>query len=65
MTEITITTSVTIPEERIKDLLCNALEGGANYWYKIEGYNYPEGTDKASFKAKSADFIPYLDLPFK
>lgn len=31
-----------IPDERIQDLLCNALEGGSNYWYRIEKYNYPK-----------------------
>ena len=31
---VTVTVTVTheIPVERIKDLLCNAIEGGSNYW---------------------------------
>ena len=32
---------IEMPEERIQDLLCNALEGGSNYWYFIEKYHYP------------------------
>ncbi len=30
-----------MPEQRIQDLLTNALEGGSNYWYLIVGYHFP------------------------
>lgn len=29
---VTVTVTHEIPVERIKDLLCNAIEGGSNYW---------------------------------
>jgi hypothetical protein len=28
----TVTVPVSIPIQRVKDLLCNAIEGGSNYW---------------------------------
>lgn len=37
---------IEMPEERIQDLLCNALEGGSNYWYLIERYHYPNKCPK-------------------
>jgi len=37
-----ITTTVEIPDQRIKDLLCCAFEGGSNYWYEIFGFVNPE-----------------------
>ena len=50
-----------VSDERLGDLLCNALEGGSNYWYMIDSFNYPEG--------KSKDNMPlqfrHLELPFK
>jgi hypothetical protein len=50
-----------IPEERVQDLLCNALEGGSNYWYLIEQAIYPHGETKASLKIE----FEHLELPFK
>jgi len=35
-----------MPDERIQDLLCNALEGGSNYWYWIEKLHYPNKCPK-------------------
>lgn len=32
--EITITVKKEITQEQLSDLLCTALEGGSNYWYK-------------------------------
>lgn len=37
-------------KKRISDLLCNAFEGGSNYWYEIKGYKYPEGKTKEDFE---------------
>jgi hypothetical protein len=51
--EVTVKTQ--IGEERIKDLLCGAFEGGSNYWYQIQGYVNPER------KLVSHE---YIDLPF-
>ena len=31
-TLVTIPVTLNIPEQRVKDLLCNAIEGGSNYW---------------------------------
>lgn len=50
---------VNIPDERIKDLLCGAFEGGSNYWYMIESANYPEGETKESLKIE----FTHIDLP--
>jgi hypothetical protein len=41
-----------------QDLLCNAFEGGSNYWYRIEEFNYPAGTSR-----KDVEY-PHLALPF-
>ncbi len=46
-----------ITVERVKDLLCCALEGGSNYWYWIDRFNYP-GEKVTPLK------FPHLDLPF-
>jgi hypothetical protein len=51
----TINIKMTIPEQRIKDLLCNALESGSNYWYQIQKYINPNKI-KVAYK--------FLDLPF-
>jgi len=48
-----------IPDGRIKDMLCCALEGGSNYWYWIESYNYPEGQTEEGLNLE----YPHLDLP--
>ena len=49
---------VTTPDERIQDLLTSALEGGSNYWYFIEKYNYPKGKSEKDFQ------FPQIELPF-
>jgi len=48
--------SVAVTDQRIKDMLCCAMEGGSNYWYKIKEYQYADGVDKPEF--------PHIDLPF-
>lgn len=53
------TIKVNIEDKRISDLLCNAFEGGSNYWYWIESYNYPEGQTGEGLNLK----YPHLDLP--
>ena len=57
------TTKVThlVSDERLQDLLCNALEGGSNYWYMIDSFNYPEGKNKDNMPLQ----FRHLELPFK
>lgn len=50
-----------VPNERIQDLLCAALEGGSNYWYVIKAYNFPKGETKQSLGIE----FPHIELPFK
>jgi hypothetical protein len=35
------TVTQTLTAEQISDVLCSALEGGSNYWYRIEGREEP------------------------
>lgn len=60
---------VQVSKQRVSDLLCNALEGGSNYWYEIvqkvapkkfEFYSAPElgGGTKENPKV-----FPHLDYP--
>ncbi len=51
----------TIPEERIEDLLVNAFEGGSNYWYIINSFNYPPGQTKQSLGIEFA----HMQLPLR
>ena len=51
----------TVPDQRIEDLLCNALEGGSNYWYIIKKFNYPSGQTKESLGIT----YPHIELPLK
>lgn len=46
-----------IPDQRIKDLLCCAFEGGSNYWYDIKDYMIPAGISLDALE------YPQLDLP--
>ena len=57
----TIRITQEIPYERIQDLLCNALEGGSNYWYQIDNFLYPHGETKKSLNIE----FQHLELPFK
>lgn len=45
-----IAIETTIPDERISGLLCCAFEGGSNYWYMIEDYEFPEGVSRSDFQ---------------
>lgn len=45
------TVELKITDEQIKNLLCSAFEGGANYWYQIEKYQFGKtGLKYADFK---------------
>lgn len=54
-----------IPLQRVSDLLCNALEGGSNYWYEIVGYVKPsEFTfNPSSDLDKDPDKFKHLSYP--
>lgn len=56
-----VSTVVEVSEERIKDLLTNALEGGSNYWYIIKKYNYPPGQTKESLGIE----FEHIEVPFQ
>lgn len=57
----TIKIGMDIPIRSVQDLLCNALEGGSNYWYFIKAFNYPEGETIESLGIA----FSHLELPFK
>lgn len=45
MSALTIALLVELPLDRVADLLCSALEGGSNYWYRIETFHAPPARD--------------------
>jgi len=51
-----------ISNERAADLLCNAFEGGSNYWYTINGYVTPE--EVAQPWGESEYHPRYISFPF-
>lgn len=53
-----IKVTLDIPEERLSDLLCSALEGGSNYWYCIKDAIYPEGKTKNDYE------FWHIEVPF-
>jgi hypothetical protein len=55
MSEFTVTVTNKIKEQRVKDLLCGAMEGGSNYWYNITEFINPNNVE-VQFK--------HIDLPF-
>lgn len=50
--------TINVPAKRVQDLLCNAFEGGSNYWYEIKEFVYPENLSR-----KDVEY-PHLELPF-
>ncbi len=59
-----------IPLKRVYNLLVNAIEGGSNYWYRIEKVKRPVRpytfTDSiwALDRAKFPDYINQCEVPF-
>lgn len=51
-------TPVETPRKTQEYLLCSAFEGGSNYWYRIEGYDYPKGKSRKDFE------FPHIEVPF-
>jgi hypothetical protein len=43
------TIDVTITDEMLRGMLCNAFEGGSNYWYFVEAEILPRGFTRADF----------------
>jgi hypothetical protein len=43
-------TAIEIDDDKIKGLLCCALEGGSNYWYTIDGYDLADGLTYSDFQ---------------
>ena len=60
-TQITVTTTVVVSDQRIQDLLVTAFEGGSNDWYVIKSFNYPKGQTKESLGIE----FPHAELPLK
>lgn len=61
--------TIEITDNRIRDLLCSALEGGSNYWYTILNNVLAPDTTlddyKHGGKFNNGDYHPYyLILPF-
>lgn len=60
----TMQISKTINYQDISDLLCNAFEGGSNYWYFIEDYVEPEKVWKGNDGQEDRHFVyPHLQYP--
>jgi hypothetical protein len=57
--KMNVNVEVDVPWERIRDLLCNALEGGSNYWYRIEKFIAPDKYVNSDPK----DIFRHLDYP--
>ncbi len=53
--------TLAVSHERINDLLTSAFEGGSNYWYCIDSFNYPEGQTKESLEIE----FEHIELPLK
>lgn len=56
-----VTITRTITWDRVRDILCNALEGGSNYWYHIKKFVEPPGGLKP-WKDEKRTFR-HLDCP--
>ncbi len=58
---------ITVSHERINDLLCGAMEGGSNYWYCIDSFNYPvkTGTLERHTKESLGIKFEHIELPLK
>lgn len=56
--------TIDIPVERLQDLLCNALEGGSNYWYLITSKTKPSGDPDTWPNRMDEDCVNFhLDYP--
>ena len=58
----TISITQDIPRERVENLLCDALEGGSNYWYMIKDKIEPVGEGFAYYGSHNEKKTKYLHL---
>ena len=58
---LTVTLPVQVSKQRLADLLCCALEGGSNYWYRIEKFGAPDAENL--FHSMEDGTFRYLDYP--
>ena len=52
------TATIERSDDQIRALLCNAFEGGSNYWYSIVGYQFADGLCYNDFRAGGKMQIP-------
>lgn len=57
----TVDFTVKVSQQRVKDLLSSALEGGSDYWVEGLIYAYPKGKSKKDYPDMK---YRYLELPF-
>ncbi len=62
MSTVTSTVHVEITDELLRGILCNAFEGGSNYWYWIEDEILPRGSKRSDFEADG--WSPIYNIPF-
>jgi hypothetical protein len=55
-----IKAEIEITLERISDLLCSAIEGGSNYWYRIDEFIEPP---QMTYRTDEAKVYRHLDYP--
>lgn len=48
--DIKVHVPMTVKATVIGNLLCCAFEGGSNYWYEIDGYEFPDGISYEDFR---------------
>jgi len=58
MNDFKVTVEHKITEDRVRDLLIGALEGGSNGWYLITRLELPNGVSRK-------DFDLLVDIPFR
>ena len=66
---VTVKVPTDIPEQRVRDLLCSALEGGSNYWYSGADHHLRDGLEYKDFQEGGSQtlddyFHPYELIPF-
>lgn len=49
-TMTTVPVTLEIPEQRLRDMLVSAFEGGSTYWCVIEKYQFAKGVSHSDFK---------------
>ena len=60
MKKVSVVARVEFDEDRMCTLLCSALEGGSNYWYKITKFVEPP---KLEYRTDESQVFRHLDYP--